>query len=71
MFQTIKNIREYLDQVGQVDPAMHDTLQTALITQCILSVVYYIVLGLVIWALGRRIIQSIFAGIREAKRERT
>lgn len=71
MFETIKDIREYLAEVKELDQAMHDTLQTALITQCILSSIYYIVLGLVIWALGRRIIQSIFAGIKEAKRERT
>lgn len=40
------------------------------VTDVIAASVYYIVLGLVVWALGRRIIQSIFAGIREARRER-
>lgn len=54
-------------QPGETPPS---TVAGIPVTDVIVASVYYIVLGLVVWALGRRIIQSIFAGIREARRER-
>lgn len=61
---------ESTTQVTQQPDEPAATVAGIPVTNAVAASVYYIVLGLVVWALGRRIIQSIFAGIREAKRER-
>ncbi len=51
-----------------VEQRQHFT--TVFVLWSIAHIVYYIVAGLIIWTLGRRLIQASFAAFREARRER-
>jgi hypothetical protein len=57
-----------IDGIKQLPDPEKVTAQTAFITWCIARVVYYLVAGFVAWALGRRIVQGVFAALREARR---
>jgi hypothetical protein len=65
MFEEFKQITDEIRNLSDPDKA---TMQTWLVVKCVMSVVYYIVAGFVVWALGRRLIQAIFAALREARR---
>jgi hypothetical protein len=67
MLDSVKAVFEFIKQLPPEDKA---AVQSALITHCIITCVYYVVLGLVAFLLGRRLIQAFFAAWREAKRER-
>ncbi|HEY0007823.1 MAG TPA: hypothetical protein VGB55_03780 [Tepidisphaeraceae bacterium] len=64
----IDEFKQILDQIRTLPDAEKATMQTWLIVTCVMSVVYYLVAGVVVWALGRRIIQGSFAALREARR---
>lgn len=66
-----ESVQQALKLIKEQDPGTAEVLRTALVTQCVVNVVYYLALAVVVWALGRRIIQSTFAGVKEANRERT
>lgn len=66
MFDDFHKILEEIRQIPE--PEKVAAAQTAFVTWCIAKVVYYVVAGLVTWALGRRIIQGLFAAWREARR---
>lgn len=65
MFEEFKEI---VDTIQKLPEADKQTAQTMAVTWCVAQVVYYIVAGVVIWALGRRLIQACFAAWREARR---
>jgi hypothetical protein len=58
-----------LDEIKRLeDPAKVSAMQTWFVIKCVMAVVYYVVAGVVAWALGRRLIQATFAALREARR---
>ncbi len=57
-----------IEAIGRLPDAEKATAQTAFVTWCVAKVIYYLVAGVVVWALGRRIVQGVFAALREAKR---
>lgn len=62
--------RALIEYVKTLNEQERGTFVTWLIIDLIKDVSYYIVVGLVVWALGRRLIQAIMAGMREARRDR-
>ncbi|MGN6506254.1 MAG: hypothetical protein ACTHM6_11895 [Tepidisphaeraceae bacterium] len=65
MFEDFRKIIEEIQKLP--DPAK-STAQVAFVAWCAAKIVYYAVAGLVVWALGRRLIQASFAAMREARR---
>jgi len=62
--------REAFKAMQAVPAAERGPFTTVFVMTAIAYVVYYIVAGLVVWALGRRLIQASFAAYRESRRER-
>jgi hypothetical protein len=62
--------RALIEYVKTLSEQERGTFVTWLIIDLIKDISYYIVVGLVVWALGRRLIQAIMAGMREARRDR-
>ena len=67
MSEETRALLEYVKTLTEVE---RDTFVTWLVISLIRDVSYYIVVGLVVWTLGRRIVEAILAGMREARRER-
>ena len=65
MFDEFQKI---IDQIKLVPDPAKASLQAAFIGWCIARCLYYILCAFVVWALGRRLIQSSFAALREARR---
>jgi len=63
----IEEIRQLLETASGWDPAQRQTL---LIVTIIRDVAYYVILGIVVWALGRRLIHAGMTAYRESRRER-
>jgi hypothetical protein len=68
MFDTLK---ETYDTYQRMDPGQRGSFAWIMIFKYLAIMTYYIVAGLVIWALGRRLIQASFAAYKESRRERT
>jgi hypothetical protein len=62
--------RLLFEEVKRLTEAERSPFVTWLIVSMIRDVAYYIVAGLVAWALGRRLIQATVTAMREARRER-
>jgi hypothetical protein len=62
--------RVLFDEVQKLSGDQRGPFMTWLVVSTIRDVAYYIVAGIVIWALGRRLIQGILQGMRESRRER-
>ena len=62
-------ISKVFAEIARMPPDVREAAQTALVTTCVLYCVYYIAVALVVWALGRRLIQASFAAWREVRRE--
>ena len=67
MFQDYK---EAFDYIKTLSPAERSTYQTWLVVDLVKTISGLIILALVVWALGRRIVQGILAAIRESKHGR-
>lgn len=67
MFETL---RDTVDAYHRMDPGKQNSFATVMVFEYLAFMTYYIVAGLVIWALGRRLIQASFAAFKEARRER-
>ena len=52
------------------DPALRSSYTTMFVMWCIAHCVYYIMAGIAVIVIGRRLIQASFAGFKEARRER-
>jgi hypothetical protein len=66
----IESVKQAIALIKEQESPTREALQTALIWSSVVNIIYYIALAVVVWALGRRIIQSVFAGVKEANRER-
>jgi hypothetical protein len=64
----LDQFNQVLEKISKLPEGDKETMQTWLIVTCVMSVVYYLVVGAVVWALGRRIVQASFAALREARR---
>lgn len=62
------DFQKIIDQIKMMPDPEKTSLQAAFIGWCIAKCIYYIVCAIVVWALGRRLIQSSFAALREARR---
>jgi len=62
------NLKETYDVYEKMDPTQRGSFATIMVFKYLALMVYYIVAGLVIWALGRRLIQASFAAFKEARR---
>ncbi len=59
-----------MEEVRKLSEDQRGPFVTYLVVDGIRNGAYYIIAGLVAWALGRRLIQGILAAVREANRER-
>jgi hypothetical protein len=62
------NLKETYDTYQGMDPTTRGSFATIMVFKYIALMVYYVVAGLVVWALGRRLIQAFFAAFKEARR---
>jgi hypothetical protein len=62
------NLKETYDVYQKMDPQQRGPFATIMVFKYLALMVYYIVAGLVVWALGRRLIQASFAAFKEARR---
>lgn len=62
-------IREAVALVKSLDEADKSVITTWIVFEGLAQIVYYILLFTVVFLLGRRIIQAMIAGYREAKAE--
>ena len=67
MFQDYK---EAFDYIKTLSPAERSTYQTWIVVDLVKTISGLIILGLVVWALGRRLIHAIMSAIRESKHGR-
>ena len=61
--------RELANQLKTIDPSQRSAFITWLVIVTIRDISYYIILAILIWSLGRRIIQAILTAYREASRQ--
>jgi hypothetical protein len=66
----LEEMRLLMSEIAKLDEAQRGPYTTWLIVTMIRDVSYYIVAGIVVWALGRRLIQAVAQGMRESRRER-
>ena len=59
-----------IEEVKKLSDDQRGPYITYLVVTGIRDLAYYAIVGLVAWALGRRLIQGILSAIREASRER-
>ena len=62
-------IREAVDYVNSLSPEDRSVVTTWLVFEGITRLVYYILVFLAVFLLGRRMIQAMIAGYREARAE--
>lgn len=67
MFETLK---ETVEAYNKMDPSKQGSFATITVFKYLALMTYYVVAGLVVWSLGRRLIQASFAAYRESRRER-
>lgn len=65
----LDKVREATQYVQSLPEGDRDIVRTWLVTEGLLAGLYYILLFLVVFLLGRRIIQAMIAAYREAKAE--
>jgi hypothetical protein len=68
LFDTLKDT---YDTYQKLPVGQRGSFATIEVFKYLACMTYYIVAGVVIWALGRRLIQASFAAYRESRRERT
>ena len=61
--------RALIEQVKLMDAAQRGPFITWLIISLIRDVSYYVILAILIWSLGRRIIQAVLTAVRETSRQ--
>ena len=66
----LQNFREAIDAIAKLEPAQRGPYQTWLVVEMIRDVAYYILLALIAYTLGRRLIHAVLTALREGKRER-
>ena len=63
----LETIEEAVAYVQSLEGETHGTIQTWIITQGLLFGLYYVLLFMAVFLLGRRIIQAAVAAYREAR----
>ena len=61
------NFKEAIDAIAKLEPAQRGPYQTWLVVEMIRDVAYYILLALIAYTLGRRLIHALLAAIRGSK----
>jgi hypothetical protein len=61
------NFKEAIDAISKLDAAQRGPYQTWLVVEMIRDVAYYILLALIAYTLGRRLIHAVLAAIRGSK----
>ena len=61
----------YRTMKATTDPAMRSNMTTMFVWWTIAHIVYYIMAGVAVVVIGRRLVQASFAAFKEARRERT
>ena len=64
----IEETRTLIESLKTIDPSQRGPFITWLVISMIRDVAYYVILGILIWSLGRRIIQAILTAYRETSR---
>lgn len=57
-----------LDQLAKTPPDQRTELLTLLVCRTMVDLAYTLVLAVVVWALGRRLLQALLAAWRESRR---
>jgi len=65
----LADFKEAFDAVSKLEPAQRGPYTTWLIVEMIRDVSYYILLALIAYTLGRRLIHAVLSAIRESRRE--
>jgi hypothetical protein len=65
----IDELKLILNEVSKLSPEQRGPWTTYLVISLIRDLSYYVVAGIVAFALGRRIIQAILTAVRESRRE--
>jgi hypothetical protein len=63
-----QELQSLLNDISKLSPDQRGPYTTYLIVTLIRDVAYYVIAGIVAWALGRRIIHAILTAYREARR---
>jgi hypothetical protein len=66
----VDELKTLLNEVSRLDPAQKGAYETWLVVSLIRDVAFYIVMGILAWALGRRLIHAVLTAYRESRRER-
>ena len=66
----LADFKEAIDAVSKLEPAQRGPYTTWLVVEMIRDVAYYLLLALIAYTLGRRLIHAILTAIRESRRER-
>jgi hypothetical protein len=64
----VDELKMLLNEVSKLAPDQKSTYQTWLIVYLVRDLAYYVVAGIVAWALGRRLIHAVLTAYRESKR---
>ena len=65
-----QELQSILNDIKTLSADQRGPYTTYLIVTLIRDVAYYVIAGIVAWALGRRLIHAILTAYREARRER-
>jgi hypothetical protein len=65
-----ENTRAFVEYMQALPPEAQSSATTWLVVELIGRVTMYIVTGVVVWALGRRLIQAATYAYKESQRER-
>jgi hypothetical protein len=61
---------QIIEEVKKLNDGQRGPYITWIVVTGIRDIAYYVIVGIVAWALGRRLIQGVLSAIREASRER-
>jgi hypothetical protein len=64
----VQELRDLLNEVSKLSPDQKSSYQWWLTIQLVRDLAYYVVAGIVAFALGRRIVQAILTATRESRR---
>ena len=67
MFDQIQAYKDAFAEIAKLAPAERSPYQTWVVVMLIRDLAGLVVTGIVVWALGRRIIHAILSAIRESR----
>ncbi len=65
----VDELKLILNEVSKLSPEQRSPWTTYLVISLIRDLAYYVVAGIVAFALGRRIVQAVLTAVRESRRE--